>query len=252
MHMLTNFGRFSTGVLFLAIAVASKAALAADDSIIRGSIQFSGTPPEMAKIRLAADPTCIEAHPGEPPRRQDVIVNRNSTLKNVIVYVKSGLPGGKSYPLPTESQTLDQRGCMYEPHVFAIRVGQELKILNSDPTVHNIQSKSQVNEKFNEFMTSNKVPPRVHKFAKPELPVPIKCDVHPWMLAWAGVFDHPFFAVTSEDGTYAIKGLPAGEYTIAAWHEKYGTQEQKVKVGDAEAKDLNFTFKDPGGAPVTQ
>lgn len=248
-HMLTQWKRF-----FFSAAVLLPAAFlhAADGGVIRGSVNFSGTAPEMPKIRISADPTCMETRQGEPPRRQDVIVNRNNTLKNVIVYVKKGLPAGKTYPLPTEALTLDQRGCMYEPHVFAIRAGQDLKILNSDPTIHNIQSKSQVNPKFNEFMTSNKVPPRIAKFPKPELPIPIKCDVHPWMVAWAGVFDHPFFAVTGDDGTFELKGLPAGEYTVATWHEKYGPQEQEVKVGEGETKDLGFTYKDSGGAPVTQ
>lgn len=209
---------------------------------LQGTVNFRGTPPEMPVIRLSADPTCIQLHKGDPPRRQDIVVNRNATLKNVIVYVKSGLPTNKRYPIPAEPAVLDQRGCMYEPHVFAMRAGQELKILNSDNTIHNVHAQARNNRKFNASMISNKVPPLIRKFEKPELAIPIKCDVHPWMLSWAGVFDHPYFAVTGEDGTWKIDGLPPGEYTVATWHEKLGEREEKVQVSQGAAKELTFTY----------
>lgn len=241
----------AAAALFLAAAILHSPTTShgADTATIRGAVNFTGTPPTMPKIRISADPTCSDARKGEAPTRQDVVVNRNNTLKNVIVYIKSGLPAGKSYPMPAEAAVLDQRGCMYEPHVFAVRVGQDLKILNSDPTIHNIQSKSQVNPKFNEFMTSNKVPPKFQKFTKAEMPIPIKCDVHPWMIAYAGAFEHPYFAVTSEEGAFEFKGLAPGEYTVATWHEEYGAQEQKVTVADGEAKEASFTYKPAEGAP---
>ncbi len=210
--------------------------------VLRGEVQFQGAAPEMPLIRLSADPTCIQANKENPPRRQDVMVNRNGTLKNVIVYVKSGLPAGKTYAMPAEPAVLDQRGCMYEPHVFAMRAGQELKILNSDPTIHNVNAQSKVNKKFNASMISNKVPPLIRKFDKAELAVPIKCDVHPWMLAWTGVFDHPYFAVSGEDGTYEIKGLPAGDYVVGTWHEKLGAREETVRVTAEAPVELSFKY----------
>jgi len=210
--------------------------------VVRGEVKFQGTPPVMPPIRLSADPTCVQAHKEAPPTRQDVVVNRNATLKNVIVYVKDGLPTGKTYPAAAESAVLDQRGCMYEPHVLAMQVGQELKILNSDPTIHNIHAQAKENKKFNNSMISNKVPPLIKKFDKPELAIPIKCDVHPWMLAWAGVFNHPYFDVSREDGTFEIKDLPPGEYTIGAWHEKLGTREQNVQVKAGEPLQISLSY----------
>src|SRR5262245_30179584 len=126
--MLTTTRLYTIAAILLATTVA----VAGDTAVIRGAVNFTGMAPEMPKIRITADPTCAETRKDDPPRRQDVIVNRNNTLKNVIVYVKGGLAAGKTYPMPPEAVVLDQRGCMYEPHVFAIRVGQDLKILNSD------------------------------------------------------------------------------------------------------------------------
>src|SRR4051812_7569540 len=127
--MISHLVRFAALAAALLLSAFNSVAQTAS---VHGSMKFEGTPPEMPKIRITADPTCADARAGLPaPTRQDVIVNRNSTLKNVIVFVKSGLPAGQKYPLPSEPVVLDQRGCMYEPHVFAIRAGQELKILNS-------------------------------------------------------------------------------------------------------------------------
>src|SRR6476620_1305197 len=136
-------------VVALSVLVSSPVlSLAADTATVRGAATFSGTPPEMPKIRITADPTCLETRGGTPPTRQAVIVNRNNTLKNVIVWVRGGLPEGVKYPLPSEAAVLDQRGCMYEPHVLVLRAGQDLKILNSDPTVHNINAQPKLNKKF--------------------------------------------------------------------------------------------------------
>jgi hypothetical protein len=221
---------------------------AADNCIIQGAAKYVGAVPTTEPLKLSADPYCVKINAEQPLVRQDTIVNRNATLKNVIVYVKDGLPPGGNYPIPAEAAILDQRGCRYEPHVLALRVGQELRIVNSDKTIHNIHSQPKANDRFNFSMISDKVKPQVRKFTAPELPVPVKCDVHPWMQAWLGVFNHPFYAVSGDDGTFEISGLPPGSYTLAAWHEKLGVQETAVTIGAGETKPVEFTFRGSGSS----
>jgi hypothetical protein len=165
---------------------------------------------------------------------------KDGGLADVLVYVKSGLHG--SYPSPTEPVLLDQKGCDYWPHMVVKMVGQPLTIRNSDDTLHNIHPRPQINPEFNigqphQGMESKKT------LDKPEVMIPVGCDVHPWMRAFISVFDHPFFTVTKEDGTFEIKGLPAGEYEIEAYHGKLKMQDQKLTVKDGEAAKLTFSFK---------
>ncbi len=206
---------------------------------ITGSVQFAGTAPTPAKIKMDADPRCkiVDAADG---LANDVVVNTNSTLKWVFVYVKSGLEG-KSYNPPSEPVVLNQEGCRYEPHMFGIMANQPLKILNSDDTLHNIHSLAKNSKQFNLAMP-RKGMELTKKFSDAEVMVRIKCDVHPWMETWAGVMSHPFFAVTGDDGAFSLDGLPAGTYTVEAWHEEHGAQTQQVTVQDGEAKNVSFSF----------
>ena len=207
--------------------------------VIHGSIAFSGTAPAAEKVSMAADPVCQQQHT-EAALSEAVVVNANGTLKNVFVYVKEGATG--SYPPPSTPATLDQHGCWYTPHVLGVQVGQPLDILNSDATLHNVNAKPTANQPFNiaqpvKGMKTSK------KFTKPEIMVSTKCNVHPWMQAYIGVVDHPFFAVSGADGSFEITGLPAGTYTLAAWHERYGTQTLQVTVGDGETATVDFAFE---------
>ena len=207
--------------------------------VIRGSAAFNGTAPAMEKISMAADPACQQQHT-DPVLSEAVVVNANGTLKNVFVYVKEGATG--SYPPPADPVTLDQHGCWYQPHILGVQVGQPLDIVNSDPTLHNVNAKPTTNQPFNiaqpvKGMKTSK------KFTKPEIMVSTKCNVHPWMQAYLGVVDHPFFAVSGADGSFEITGLPAGTYTLAAWHERYGTQTAQVTVGDGETATADFAFE---------
>jgi plastocyanin len=208
---------------------------------ITGKAAFEGTAPAPQPIKMDADATCKMLHP-QGVNTDDVIVNSNGTLKNVFVYVKEGL-AGKSYPAPKDVVTFDQHGCQYTPKVFGIQAGQTLEIVNSDGTLHNVHSLSSNSPQFNVGMPIQGM--KIKKtFAKPEVMVKIKCEVHPWMAAYAGVLDHPFYSVTNDTGAFEIKNLPPGKYVIEAWHEKYGSQTQNVEVGaDGEVKDLSFSFK---------
>lgn len=216
------------------------AGVSAGSGSIKGSVKFEGTAPAAEKVKMGADPVCQQQH-ATPVMTEDVAVNSNNTLKNVFVYVKEGVKG--AFPASSNPVILEQKGCWYAPHVFGIQVDQSLEITNDDPTLHNVNAKPTVNQPFNVAQPSNKSPKVVKKFAKPELGIVFKCNVHPWMKAYGNVVDNPFFAVTGEDGSFAVSGLPAGTYTIAAWHEKYGTQTQSVTVGDGQAASADFTFK---------
>lgn len=206
---------------------------------VSGTIKFTGTPPEPEPISMNADPACAAFHP-EPVYAQTVAVNENGTLKNVFVYVKSSLEG-KTFPAPAEPVVIDQKGCQYDPHVFGIQVGQDLEIRNSDATLHNVHSLAEKSKQFNlgmpiQGMTLKK------KFENQEVMVKFKCDVHPWMSAYIGVLDHPYFSVSGSDGSFQIADLPPGDYVIEAWHEKYGAQEQTVTVTEEGPASVEFTF----------
>jgi plastocyanin len=166
-------------------------------------------------------------------------------MGNIMVWVSKGLPAGKTWPAPKTPVVLDQKGCIYVPHVMGIMVGQPYRILNSDGVLHNVHALPKINKGFNRAM-----PPTLKEasasFDKPEDIFQIKCDVHPWMNAYVGVFTHPFFSVTGKEGKFNISGLDAGTYTITAWHERLGTQTATVTVGANETKTQDLKFTTPG------
>jgi plastocyanin len=154
--------------------------------------------------------------------------------------VKSGLET-LTFAVPSEPVVIDQQRCRYLPRVVGVRVGQPLQIHNGDPLLHNVRSDGEINQPFNQGqpvqgMTFS------YTFTTREVMVPVKCDVHAWMRAYVGAMEHPYFAVTGAGGTFALPNLPAGTYTIAAWHERLGTREQQVTVAAGESKDVEFTF----------
>ena len=188
---------------------------------------------------MDADPVCQQQH-ATPVYAEEVVASTGGTLQNVFVHVKAGANG--PFPAPAAPVTLNQQGCWYQPHVFGIQVDQPLEIVNEDATLHNINAKPAVNQPFN-VAQPVKGMKTTKKFAKPETMVTFKCNVHPWMRAYAGVVDHPFFSVSGADGSFAITGLPAGTYVLEAWHEKYGTQSRTVSVADGDTTSADFTFK---------
>ncbi len=210
---------------------------------VSGKVSFAGSKPAAKVIRMEAEPACKGLH-SSPVNSEEAVVNTDGTLQHVFVYVKEGL-GNRTFDTPKSAVTLDQKGCIYQPHVLGVQTGQEIHVLNSDPTTHNIHPLPRVNREWNVSQPpkSDKI---VQTFAREEVVIAVKCNVHPWMKSYIGVLKHPYFSVSGAGGTFEIKNLPPGDYVIAAWHEKFGTQEQKVTVGAKEAKTADFSFKAAG------
>jgi plastocyanin len=203
---------------------------------ITGTVTLEGKPPAADPINLSSDDYCVKQ--GAKTTRTFVV--DGSGLHNVFVYVKDGL-GDLKFPVPTTPAVLDQRGCWYEPRVFGIQVGQPLDIVNSDETLHNVHAMPMANREFNRGQALKGLK-YTTTFTAAEVMVPFKCDVHKWMNAWIGVVTHPFYATSGSGGTFSLKGLPPGTYTIEAWHEKLGTTTQTVTLGAKETKPITFTF----------
>lgn len=208
---------------------------------VKGMVMVDGMVPMNASIRMNADPVCVRLSKDPQFQETYVLGSDGKSLGNVFVYVKDGL-GNYVFDAPTDAPRIDQKECRYSPHVFGMRVNQPLEILNSDPTLHNIHAQPKTNAEFNNGQPIQGMK-MTHTFTSKEVMVPFKCDVHGWMNAYVGVLDHPYFAVTDKEGKFELKSLPPGTYTIEAWHEKLGTQEQKVTLGEKDSKEIMFTFK---------
>ena len=205
---------------------------------VSGKVTFGGAAPAAEKIKVSADPYCQKEH--KDGLERETVAVKDGGLKDVLVYVKSGLSG--TYPPPTDAVELDQKGCMYSPHIIALQVGQPLKIKNNDETLHNIHPRPTVNPEFN-IGQPRKGIESTRTFEKKEPWIPVGCDVHPWMRSYIAVLDNPFFAVTDDDGKFEIKGLPAGDYEIEAIHEKLKTQTGKITVKDGESAKLDLAYQ---------
>jgi plastocyanin len=205
---------------------------------VTGTVTLSGTPPVFKSINMSAEPYCSKANP-KPVMPQDV-VDTNGDLDNVIVYVKDDL-SKYSFDTPKDPVVLNQRNCMYDPHVVALMAGQTLEVKNDDQTTHNIHPMPKDNREWNTSQPPGAAPID-NSFARSEVAIPVKCNVHPWMKGYIAVFKNPFFAVTTKDGKFDIKGLPPGTYTIEAWQEHYGTVDQQVTIGPKETKSVDISF----------
>ena len=205
---------------------------------IHGTVTYPG-PDTDKPISMQGDPACASAH--SVPVDSGEIALRNGKLANVFVYVKSGLEG-KSFPVPAEKKHVDQRGCLFSPRVLGVQVGQAVQFTNGDVTLHNVHALPAANAESNDPQPQG-APPFDKRFDKPEVMVPLRCDIHPWMAAYIGVVLHPYYAVSGEDGAFTIANLPPGRYTLEAWHEKLGTQTREVTIAPGQAMTVDFDFK---------
>jgi plastocyanin len=191
-------------------------------------------------IDMSSDPACVEAHHGKA-YDESLVVSSNGSLGNAFVYIEKGLEG-KKFEVPSIPVTIDQRGCWFRPRVLGVQTGQVLQVVNSDQVTHNIHPMAEVNREWNHSQGPGDAPLN-RKFLKPEIMIKVKCNIHSWMHAFIGVVEHPYFAVSKDDGSFEINNLPPGTYTLAVWQENLGTQEQQVTITPHSNTVTKFTFK---------
>lgn len=207
---------------------------------ISGTVKLEGAPSPARHINMSSEPECQKTHP-TPVDFPEVVAGDRGALANVVVYIRSGL-GNYHFKAPSVPAILDQKGCMYEPHVVGLMVNQPLEIKNSDATIHNVHPIPEANRGWNQSQPPG-ASPIEKSFSKPELAIPVMCNVHPWMRGYIFVFNNPYFSITPRAGRFELKNLPPGTYTIEAWQEKYGILDRTVTIGPRESKSVAFTFK---------
>ncbi len=211
---------------------------------VKGIVKLEGPVPRAKPIIMAADASCARLHPNGVSS-EDVVTDANGALQNVIVFIADGL-GDRTFEPPNQPAVIEQKGCMYQPHVIAMRANQKLEVINEDPTTHNIHPQPANNREWNKAQLPGTTVEDT--FAREEIAIPVKCNVHPWMRSYVAVFKHPYFVVTGKDGSFDLGDLPPGAYTLKAWHEKVGTATQQIKIGPNETRKIQFVFKSGQGS----
>jgi plastocyanin len=225
------------GMATLALSAVAIARPAPAGGTVSGKVTYEGTPAKMKPIDMSKEPSCAKMY-STPPLAETVVTGSGNSLENVVVYVSAGAPDD---PAPSTAAVFTQKGCRYIPHVLAFQVNQELKIQNEDQTSHNIHPLPKLNREWNKSQPPG-TPPISEKYDKAEI-FPVKCNVHPWMHGDFAVLKNSHFTVTGDGGSFTLKNLPPGKYTITAWHESYGDQSQEVTITGSETKTVNFVFK---------
>ena len=190
---------------------------------------------------MDADEACQQAHAASPAYNEPVLTGAKGGLANAFVYIQAGLEDKKFEP-PKESVSIDQNGCLFLPPVIGVRAGQPLEMKNSDRVSHNIHFMPVNNREWNEQQSPG-TPDVEHRFVRPEVMIPVKCNVHAWMHAWVGVVDNPYFAVTGPTGAFTLSNVPPGDYTIAVWHEKLGQQNRQVHLDASGKAVVTFIYR---------
>lgn len=223
-------------VAFLVVAVFPSLLFGAGS--VTGKVTFTGTPAKQKVIDMSKEPSCAKAYT-TPPTTETVVSGPGNGLGNVVVYISAG--ANDEGTVPPQAITFDQHNCRYVPHVIALHVNQELKVVNSDQTSHNIHPLAKVNREWNKSQPPG-TPPLSEKFDKEEM-ISVKCNVHPWMRGYFAVLKTNHYSISKDDGSFTLPDLPAGKYTLTAWHEDYGTQTAEVTISGNESKKVDFTFK---------
>lgn len=205
---------------------------------VSGKVSYTGTPAKPKPIDMSKEPSCAKQH-ATPITTETVVAGANNALANVVVYISAGAPDEGQ--VPPQAVTFEQKGCQYIPHVLVMHTGQELKVVNSDQTSHNIHPLAKTNREWNKSQPPG-TPPLSEKYDKEEF-ITVKCNVHPWMRGYFAVLKTSHYDVSKDDGGFKLPNLPPGKYTISAWHEDYGTQTSEVTITGNETKDVTFTFK---------
>jgi plastocyanin len=225
-------------VALVVLMVSPRGMPAPAGATVSGKVSLSGTSPKVKPLDLSKEPDCVKMHASDPLLPENVVVGPGNMLRNVVVYISSG--SMDQVPVPSNAVVYDQQGCHYATHVLAFRVGQEVKISNSDPISHNIHPLAKINREWNKIQPAG-TPPFSYAYDREEF-IHIKCNIHPWMEGYFVVLRTSHFAVTGEDGRFTLPDLPPGHYTVTAWHETYGTQSQEINITGAESQTINFVF----------
>src|SRR5262245_62067420 len=212
---------------------------------IKGHVHVSGKAPGNSVIRMGKDPKCSEMNKGKQVIQEAVKATIDGSLANVFVRLEGAFP---ATPIPKTPVTIDQRSCFYSPRVVGLRVGQILEIRNDDNLLHNVHSVSNHDNQFNVGQAKAGVVDSF-KMKNEEVMMRLGCDVHSWMTAYVGVVTNPYFAVSDAAGTFEIKNVPAGTYTIDAWHERFGPLKKSVKVMAGGTVTVEFTYTGNEGKP---
>lgn len=208
---------------------------------LTGKVRFSGPKPARKLVEMDSEPECSRLHANGRVSDETLIVNSGGAFPNVFVYLKTGIEG-KKFEVPATPVTIDQKGCWFQPRVLGIQTGQTLRVTNSDPVTHNIHPLAKLNREWNQSQSEGD-PPLMRRFVRPEILMPVKCNIHRWMRAFIGVVDHPYFAVTKADGSFEIDSIPPGTYTLAAVHDVAGAKEQSVTVKGPGKVRAEFLFE---------
>ena len=207
---------------------------------IHGAVRFVGKKPAVKPISMDAEEAC-EKMQTKPVYAGGVVTGRSGGLADVFVYIKSGLEG-KTFEPVKHAVVLDQRGCQFVPRVIALRAGQTLTVKNSDPVSHNIHPRPRENREWNQQQSPG-APDLQRRFARPEVMIPVKCNVHAWMRSHIGVLDHPYFAVTDDSGSFNWPAVPPGDYVVAAWHGVAGEITEDVRIAKGSTREGTFTLR---------
>jgi plastocyanin len=216
----------------LALLLVSSTATAGS---IKGTVLFEGEPPEQPTLQRDSDPKCSK------DRNDEAVVVTKGKLRDVLVRIKNG--SGGTHTAPTAPVVIDQKDCMYAPRVAGIVAGQKIQVRNSDNTFHNVWGQVSAKDVFNKPHAAKAADLTLDpSTAKAGDIVELKCGVHGWMKGYIAVQDHPYFAVTATDGSFVIKDLPQGTYTLEAWHPELGTKSMKVVIGKGKRADVTARF----------
>ena len=204
---------------------------------ITGTVKFDGDVPAPKMLNVDKD-TEVCGHEKRPSEGL-IVSNNTKAIKNVVVSIEN-IEKGKKINSPSSNPVLDQKECVFLPHVLVVPAGATIEILNSDKVMHNVHSYAIKNSPFNEGVSGGGKLSK--KFEFPEV-VPVKCDVHKWMNAFVVVKDNPYFAVTDDNGNFKIDNVPAGAYKLQAWQETLGKQVKDVAVEAGKEAKVDFELK---------
>ena len=202
---------------------------------IKGVVRLTGGAVEQKKLAVTVDQYIC----GKEKLTEDIVLSPDRGIRNAVVSVQHPPPGAK-WEAASPTVKVDQKECLFLPHVVVVPVAGTVEFLNSDRLLHNLKSFSKANSPFNKAHPKARTIPVV--FKEPEI-IRVECDLHSWMRAWVVVAAHPFYAVTNDQGGFTLDGVPAGKYTLQVWQERLGTVTRDVTVGDRDVATVTVEMK---------